>query len=152
MKGHEEFNKIAVGTDHGGFELKQEIVKYMEEKGWEVEDFTPKFNNPIPFVPVAVRVCSKVKDDAGTIGILCCGTGVGMSIAANRQSDIRAAILYDDFTAEYSRRHNNANVLVFGGRTMKVEDVLRRIDIFLSNEFDGGKYDERNKSIEDPQL
>ena len=56
MKGHEEFNKIAVGTDHGGFELKQEIVKYMEEKGWEVEDFTPKFNNPIPFVPVAVRV------------------------------------------------------------------------------------------------
>ncbi len=152
MKGHEEFIKIAIGTDHGGFELKQEIVKYMKGKGWEVEDFTPEFKNPIPFVPVAVRVCRRVKAEAWTLGILCCGTGVGMSIAANRQKDIRAAILYDDFTSEYSRRHNNANVLVFGGRTMKAEDVLKRIDIFLSKEFDGGKYNERNKSIDEPQL
>lgn len=150
MKGYEEFKKIAVGSDHGGFELKQEIVGYFKNIGLKVTDFTPEYKNPIPFVPAAGMVCSTVKAEAAVLGILCCGTGVGMSIAANRQTDIRAAILYDDFTAEYSRRHNNANVLVFGGRTMKAEDVLRRIGIFLSNEFDGGKYDERNKRIDEP--
>lgn len=83
------------------------------------------------------------------MGILICGTGIGISIAANRYHGIRAALLYDDFVAEMAKKHNNANVIVFGGRTMKTQDVIRRIDIFNQNEFEGGRHIRRIEKIEE---
>ncbi len=152
MKGYDEFNKIAIGCDHAAFELKESIKEYFIKKGFKVFDAVPLYANPIPYVPTARKVCEKVTEEPGTLGILACGTGIGMSIAANRCKGISAAILYDDFTTEFARRHNNANVIVFGARTMKNEDVEKRIEIFLSNEFEGGKYEERNKLLDEPEI
>ena len=148
MKGYYEFKHFVLGCDHGAFELKQRIKEYLESKGMSIEDMEPEYHNPIPYVQSARKVCRQVLDGKGVLGILACGTGMGMAITANRLRKIHASVLYDDFTAEYSRRHTNSNVLVFGGRTMATEDVLRRIDIFLSHEFEGGKYAERNRQID----
>lgn len=144
MKGYEQYKSVVFGCDHAGFELKEEIKDYFQERGFKVIDLNPEYENPILYVKSAHKVCQKVLKGNNILGILVCGTGIGISIAANRFKNIRAALLYDDFTAEYSRKHNNANILVFGGRTMKIEDVKRRIEIFLSNEFAGGKYAKRN--------
>jgi len=149
MTGYEELNSVVIGCDHAGFELKNSIKKHMKSKGFIVRDANEHYENPICFVEPAKKVAKIVSETPGTLGILVCGTGVGMSIAANRYSGVYAAILYDDFTAEYSRRHNNANVLVFGSRTMKAQEVLKRIDIFLMQEYEGGKYQIRNMAIDD---
>ena len=150
MTGYEEFKQIALGCDHGAYELKEKIKEYLFNKKIKVEDVVPAYINPTPYVNVARVVCKRVLGFPGTLGILTCGTGAGMSIAANRITGIHASLLYDDFTSLFSRRHTNANVLVFGGRTMNQEDVFARIDIFLSNEFEGGKYKERNQIMDEP--
>ncbi len=150
MKGYDAYRHFVLGCDHGAFTLKEKIKEYLLSRGLEVEDTVPVYTNPIAYVSVARNACRRVLDLPGTLGILTCGTGAGMSIAANRLIGIHASLLYDDFTAEYSRRHTNANVLVFGGRTMAPEDVIRRIDIFLSNEFEGGKYALRNREMDEP--
>lgn len=151
MKGKEEYKKIVLGTDHGGYELKEILKGYLTQAGYEIEDVIPEYVNPISFVYAANKVCEKIKGRTGILGILCCGTGIGVSMAANRHLGIRAAILYDDFSAEKSRTHNNANILAFGGRTMKAEDAERRFEIFMDNEFLGGKYADRNDSLDVPQ-
>lgn len=152
MKGYQQFKRVALGCDHGAFALKERIKEYLIKKGMEVEDIVPGYESPIPYVSVARDACKKVLSREGTLGILACGTGAGMAIASNRIIGIHASLLYDDFTAEYSRRHTNANVLVFGGRTMRPEDVFRRIDLFLSHEFEGGKYAERNRIMDEPYV
>lgn len=149
MESCSVFNNVYLGCDHAGFEVKEQIEKYLLDKGFNVVDLQPVFHNPLPYVSTARKVCKSVLKDTCALGILVCGTGVGISIAANRIRNIRAALLYDDFTAEYARRHNEANVLVFGARTMNIEDIYHRIEIFLSYEFEGGKYSERNRLLED---
>ena len=144
-----DFSKVIIGCDHAGFKMKEEIKINLSQKNFIIEDVEPVFKNPLCFVNSAFNVCKKVLEQKESLGILVCGTGIGMSIAANRFKGIRAALLYDDFTAEYSRRHNHANVLVFGSRTMNISDVLRRIEIFLSNQYEGGKYEDRNKKIDE---
>lgn len=151
MKGKEEFKKIVLGTDHGGYEMKEYLKGYLSKAGYEIEDVIPEYINPISFVCAANKVCNKVKGTKGVLGILFCGTGIGVSMAANRHQGIRAALMYDDFSAEKSRTHNNANILAFGGRTMKAEDVARWFEIFMDNEFLGGKYAARNDSLDMPQ-
>ncbi len=148
MKGFYEFNTFVLGCDHAGYDMKEQIKEILIGRGYPVIDVMPEFINPIPFVKTSTEACKEVLRTKGSLGILFCGTGVGMSIAANRIAGIKAAILYDDFTAEYSRRHNNANVIVFGSRTMDIKDVEKRIDIFLSNRFEGGKYEERNLMLD----
>lgn len=150
MKGYEQYSRIVLGCDHGAFELKQYIKEYVQSKKIRVVDFVPEYFNPIPYVDIARKVCKEVLQRKDTLGILACGTGAGMIIAANRITGIHAALLYDDFSAEYARRHTNANVLVFGGRTMKGEDAARRIDVFLSKEFEGEKYAKRNQLLDEP--
>ncbi len=144
----DQFKNVVLGCDHGGFELKEEVKKFLDEQNFKVNDINPEYKNPIDFVRSAHKVCETVLKEENTLGFLFCGTGIGISIAANRIKNIRAALLYDDFSAEYARRHNNANVLVFGGRTMKIEDVKERIKVFFDNQFEGGKYAKRNKKIE----
>lgn len=149
LKGYEQYARAALGCDHGAFELKQYIKQYLQSKNIQVVDFVPEYSNPIPYVDVARKVCKHVLENKNILGVLACGTGAGMIIAANRINGIHASLLYDDFSAEYARRHTNANVLVFGGRTMKAEDVAKRIDIFLSNEFEGEKYEKRNRLLDE---
>ncbi len=139
--------KFIIGSDHAGYALKEKVKKYLAEKGNEVEDYVEQFQEAIDFAPVAESVGRAVAERKGTYGILMCGTGLGMSITANKVRGVRAALLYDEQAAEYARRHNDANVLVFGGRTMDFEDVRKRLDAFFGAVFEGGKYARRNEYI-----
>ena len=129
--------KIVAAADHGGFEMKNQIVEYLRKQGFAVEDLGTNYPD------FAEKATAKVLAGQADLGILVCGTGIGISIAANRHKGIRAAILYDDYVAKVAREHNNANVLCFGGRTMTTEDVLRRIGIFLKAAYEGGRHDRR---------
>ena len=140
---------IAVASDHGGFELKQELIRHYKEKGIFLNDLGTHNTDSCDYPDQAKKMAETILSGKAELGILICGTGIGISIAANRYHGIRAALLYDDFTAEMAKRHNNANVLVFGGRTMKAEDVIRRIDIFNKTEFEGGRHCRRIEKIEE---
>ena len=140
---------IAIGCDHGGINLKSAIMKKLDEMGESYKDFGTYTAESCDYPDIAKAVCGAIVSGECEKGILICGTGIGISIAANRFKGIRAAVLYDDFTAEMTKKHNNANVLVFGGRTMKFEDVIRRIEIFNNTEFEGGRHATRIAKIEE---
>ena len=141
--------KIAIASDHGGFELKEEIQKYFISLGKNIIDLGTYSADSCDYPDIAHKMVEYILQEQADLGILICGTGVGISIAANRFKGIRAAILYDDFTAEMAKKHNNANIMVFGGRTMKAEDVIRRINIFLNTEFECGRHSKRIEKIEE---
>ncbi len=135
--------KIAIASDHGGFELKQNLIDYYQKQGKNLEDLGTYTAQSCDYPDMANKMADEILQKKADLGILICGTGIGISIAANRHKGIRAALLYDDFTAEMAHRHNNANVIVFGGRTMNFDDVLRRINIFLNAEYEGGRHQNR---------
>ena len=135
--------KIALAADHGGFEMKNQIAQYLISKNFDVVDLGTNSSDAVDYPDFAQKVVQKLMSHEADLGILVCGTGIGISIAANRHKGIRAALLYDDYVAQVAREHNNANVLCFGGRTMKIEDVLKRIDIFLAAKYEGGRHDRR---------
>ena len=141
--------EIAIASDHGGFELKQELIEHFAAEGLVLRDLGTHSADSCDYPDIARAMAETVLSSKAALGILICGTGIGISIAANRYHGIRAAVLYDDYVAEMAKRHNNANVLVFGGRTMKAEDVIRRIGIFLKNEFEGGRHSRRLEKIEE---
>ena len=141
-------NKIFIASDHGGFELKAQMIEYYRNKGILLEDLGTYSADSCDYPDIAEPLCQKLLNGEGKCGILICGTGIGISIAANRHKGIRAAILYDDEVARLTREHNNANIAVFGGRTMKVNDVLRRMDIFLNTEFAGGRHLRRIEKLD----
>lgn len=141
--------EIAIASDHGGFELKQELIEHFAAEGLVLRDLGTHSADSCDYPDIARVMAETVLSGKAALGILICGTGIGISIAANRYHGIRAAVLYDDYVAEMAKRHNNANVLVFGGRTMKAEDVIRRIGIFLKNEFEGGRHSRRLEKIEE---
>ena len=134
---------IVAAADHGGFEMKNQIVEDLRKQGFAVEDLGTNSADSVDYPDFAEKATAKVLAGQADLGILVCGTGIGISIAANRHKGIRAAILYDDYVAKVAREHNNANVLCFGGRTMTTEDVLRRIGIFLQAVYEGGRHDRR---------
>lgn len=135
--------RIAVASDHAGREMKDIIVHHLQGKKVDVLDLGTHTDDSVDYPDYADKIASAVLNKDAELGILVCGTGIGISIRANRYKGIRAALLYADETAEMAKKHNNANVLVFGGRTMQVEDVLRRIDIFLNTSFEGGRHQKR---------
>ena len=141
--------KIAIASDHGGFELKQQVIKYLAARNLAPDDLGTNSSDSCDYPDIAKLVVAQILHRKADLGILICGTGIGISIAANRFKGIRAAVLYDDFTAEMAKKHNNANIMVFGGRTMKFEDVARRIEIFLNTEFEGGRHSTRIAKIEE---
>ncbi len=141
--------KIAIASDHGGFELKQKLIKHYADQNIFLEDLGTYNTDSCDYPDAAKKMAEAILSKQADSGILICGTGIGISIAANRYHGIRAALLYDDFTAEMAKKHNNANVIVFGGRTMKTEDVIRRIDIFNQTEFEGGRHNRRLEKIEE---
>ena len=131
---------IALGADHGGFRLKEAIRKYLDEQHIAYEDFGTYSEESVDYGPIAAKVAHFVADGKAEKGILCCGTGIGISMAANKVKGIRAAVVTNDFCAEMTRRHNDANILCMGGRVIDEETAVRLTKIFLETPFDGGRH------------
>ncbi len=138
---------IAIGSDHGGFELKNYIVKYLLEQGYAVKDYGTYSEDSVDYPDCAVPVCEAVVSGEAEKGILICGTGIGISIAANKHKGIRAALCSDAYSATMSRRHNNANILCMGGRVIGRELAYMITDIWLHEEFEGGRHEKRIAKI-----
>ena len=138
--------KIVIASDHGGFELKNRIIDHL--KSLNFLDFGTNSADSVDYPDYAKKVAEAILSNQADFGILICGTGIGISIAANRFHGIRAALLYSDEVAKLAKQHNNANILVFGGRTMKADDVIRRIELFLNENFEGGRHQKRLDQIE----
>ena len=139
--------KIAFGCDHGGFIAKKEIFAYLEANGFEVTDYGCFNENSVDYPDIAYSVCKDVKSGSSDFGILVCGTGIGMSIAANKFKGIRCAHVTDAFSAEMTRRHNNTNVIALGGRISSIEDIVEFVKIFLTTPFEGGRHENRVNKI-----
>ena len=135
--------KIAMGNDHGGTELKWVIKKYLEEKGHEIVNFVNYTNEIFDYPVFAKKVADAVVAKEVDCGILICGTGVGISIAANKVKGIRAAVCSDTATARLVKQHNNANILAFGARIVGVELAKDICDAYLESEFEGDRHNRR---------
>ena len=135
--------KIAIGCDHGGFELKNLIAAHLKERGFEVTDFGITENMPVDYPEIALKVASSVAAGENKLGILVCGTGIGMSLAANKVKGIRAAACSDHYSAKYTRLHNDANILCLGGRVVGAGTALGLADLFVDTEFEGGRHQRR---------
>jgi len=140
---------IAIASDHGGYKLKCAIEKYLEEKGYEYKDFGTDNENSCDYADYAKKVAVSVKNGECEKGILVCGTGIGMSIAANKVHGIRAALCGDYFSAKYTRLHNDSNVLCLGQRVTGEGLALELVKIFLETEFEGGRHAVRIGKIAD---
>jgi len=139
----ENIMKIAIASDHAGFEMKQNIIDFLAKKNVDILNLGTDSTESVDYPLYADKLTDTILTNKADFGILVCGTGIGISIRANRHKGIRAALLYDDDVALMTRKHNDANVMVFGGRTMNKEDILKRIDIFINTEFEGGRHQRR---------
>lgn len=139
--------KIAIGCDHGGFEHKNAIAEHLKERGFEVSDFGIYENRSVDYPEIALKVANSVAAGENTLGILVCGTGIGMSMAANKVNGIRAAAVSDHFSAKYTRLHNNANILCLGGRVIGIGTALELADLFVYTEYEGGRHQKRLQMI-----
>ena len=139
--------KIALGCDHGGYELKQHLKMVLEKLGHEAEDFGCSSKESCDYPVYAEAVSRAVVSGECERGILICGTGIGISIAANKIKGIRAANCADCYSAEYTRRHNDANVLALGARTVGSGLAMKIVDTFLSASFEGGRHAQRVEMI-----
>lgn len=127
--------KIAIASDHGGFELKQKMIEYYAKHGIFLDDLGTNSTESCDYPLIARKMTDAILEKKADLGVLICGTGIGISIAANRVKGIRAAILYNEDVARLTREHNNANIAVFGGRMQKFEDVVKYFDIFMTTDF-----------------
>lgn len=141
--------RIALGCDHGGFKLKESIKKYLASKSMEVTDFGSYSCDSVNYPDYAKKVCGAIISKECDLGILCCGTGIGMSIAANKHKGIRAAVVGDCFSAKATREHNNTNVLCLGERVVGEGLALTILDTWLTAEFQGGRHSERLALVEE---
>lgn len=133
---------IAVGCDHGGYELKLAVLKHLDEKGIEYKDFGCYSSDSVDYPVYAEKVAKAVTGGEYELGLLFCGTGIGISMAANKVRGVRAACCSDKFSVEMTRLHNNANILCLGGRVVDAEKGIELVDIFLNTPFSG---DERHQ-------
>ena len=134
---------IALGSDHGGYLLKEELKKHLEQEGCEFIDFGTDSTASCDYPVYAEKVCRAIQSGECEKGILICGTGIGMSMCANKCKGIRAAVCGDHFSAEFTRRHNDANVLCMGARVIGPGVALQLADIFLTTEYEGGRHANR---------
>ncbi len=134
---------IAIGSDHGGFELKQSVIAYLNEHGIEYKDFGCYDTSSVDYPVIAEQACNAIVSGECERGILLCGTGIGISMAANKVNGIRAACCSDYFSAKYTRLHNDANVLCMGGRVVGPGLACELVDVFLNTGYEGGRHDRR---------
>ncbi|MBI3610465.1 MAG: ribose 5-phosphate isomerase B [Nitrospirae bacterium] len=141
--------KIAIASDHAGLDLKEKIVKLLRELGRPVADFGTHNHDSVDYPDYGIQVARAVSEGKNERGILICGTGIGMSIVANKFPGVRAALCYDPFTAKVSRLHNDANILVLGERVLEEKTALEIVRLWLSTGFDGGRHARRLAKIEE---
>ncbi len=139
--------KIALGADHAGYELKDQIKQHLQQKGIEVRDEGTSSPESVDYPDYARSVAHDVSEQQADLGILVCGSGIGMAIAANKVHGIRAAKVDTEYEAQMSREHNDANVLALGARIVKPEEALRIVDKWLATPFAGGRHERRVEKI-----
>ena len=139
---------IAIGSDHAGFELKQQILDFFDVSKITCIDYGCYSMEQVDYPDLGIKVGQAVASGACRRGVVVCGTGIGISIAANKIKNVRAALCTLEYHAEMARRHNNANVLALGGRTTTIDIAIRIINIFLKTEFEGGRHQQRVEKIE----
>ena len=139
--------KVALGCDHGGYHLKNDIIKHLESKNIEVEDFGTYSTESCDYPDYAFKVAEEVANKNFDFGILVCGTGIGISIAANKVPGIRAALCSDTFSAHATREHNDANILALGARVVGPGLALDIVDTFLNAKFEGDRHINRINKI-----
>ncbi len=141
--------KIAIGCDHGGLEHKNAIAEHLKKRGFEVDDYGIYEQVSVDYPEIAKKVCASITSGKNELGILVCGTGIGMSIAANKVKGIRAAACSEHFSAKFTRLHNNSNVICLGGRVIGVGTAIELADLFVDTEFEGGRHQRRVDMITD---
>ncbi len=140
--------KIFIGNDHAGPEFVQDIISHIKESGYDVEHVGSFGSKSVDYPEYAEATARKVVENEGSLGIVICGTGIGISIAANKVQGIRCANCISPYMAELSRQHNNANVLALGARIVDVENAKIIVDTFLRTEFEGGRHQKRIEKID----
>jgi ribose 5-phosphate isomerase B len=138
---------IAVGADHGGYEMKQELTLQLRDMGFAVLDFGTDSADSVDYPDFAELVVKAIEGGEANRGILVCGSGIGMSIAANRHKGIRAALCVDKVSAALARQHNDANILVLGERLTEISIAKQCVKKFFSTEFEGGRHERRVKKL-----
>ena len=141
--------KIAIGSDHAGFYLKEDIKKYLEEKNIEVIDMGPFDDKRVDYPDYGHAVGHEVIDNNLDFGIVICGSGIGISISSNKVKGIRAALCSEPYSAKLARRHNDANVLAMGARLIGHDMAIEIVEAFLNEKFEGGRHISRVKKIEE---
>jgi ribose 5-phosphate isomerase B len=142
------FSKIYVGADHAGYVLKQSLLEYLQENQIAVEDCGVYDQSPSNYADVGHAVALRVQADKGSGGILICGSGIGISIAANRHQGIRAALCHDTCTAKLARAHNDANIIALGSRLIDASLAEKCVSVFLNTPFEGGRHTNRVNHID----
>ena len=140
---------IAIGCDHRGLNLKLEIEKYFQENEIEYKDLGTYTEERVDYPNIAKNVAKAIQTNECDLGVLICGTGFGMTIVANKFKGIRCAPCYDEYTSKYAKLHNNCNIIALGAENIKPSKAIECIRIFLATEFEGGRYEERLKLIEE---
>jgi len=138
---------IAIASDHGGFSLKVDIVSFLNELGYEVNDMGPKNQNSVDYPDYGIRIAQAVTQNTNSRGIVICGTGIGMSIVVNRFPGIRGTLCSDLYTAKLCREHNDSNILIMGGRVVGHGLAREIVKIWLSTPFEGGRHQKRLDKI-----
>jgi len=138
---------ILLASDHGGLDLKQAIREFLEARSLEVQDLGTMNGDSVDYPDYAAKVGRAIVRGEADRGILICGTGIGMSIAANKFPGVRAALVGDEFTARMSKEHNNANVIVMGGRVLEIDRALAMLRVWLETPFEGGRHQRRLDKI-----
>ncbi len=145
------FKKIYISSDHGGFQLKEQVYNFLSKKKYQIINLGCNNSDSVDYPDFSDLLIYEIKKNTNSFGILICGTGIGMSIAANRYSHIRAALCTNINMASLSRKHNNANVIVIGGRTTKFELAKKMINIFLTTDFEYGRHEIRINKIKNEE-
>ena len=140
--------KIAIGADHGGYELKNVIISFLEKNNYEYKDFGTYNSDSIDYPIIAREVANQVADGKFNRGIIICGSGLGVAITANKVKGIRAVTCHDTYSARMSIKHNNANILTMGGRIIGPDLACDIVKIWLDSEFEGGRHQKRIDMIE----
>ena len=146
-KSPAEKTRIALGADHAGFQAKENIKRYLESAGYAVNDIGTWSEESVDYPDFAIKVARRVQQGESDLGILVCGTGIGMAMAANKIGGVRAAVAHDALTAQMSREHNDANVLTLGARVLGEHQIIEVVASFLAAQFAGGRHQRRVDKI-----
>lgn len=143
--------KIVVASDHGAVALKNEVLSFLKTKQYEIKDMGVNSDDPVDYPDIAVAACEEFKKGGYDFGILLCGTGIGVSMTANKMKGIRCALIHDLFTAEMAKAHNDANFIAFGGRIKYAVPITQMIEKFMDTKFAGDRHSRRVSKIMDTE-